>query len=255
MVSLSRTLSLGLLVSALGLVAIGPSQPVESVAAEPREQTQTHEDREEVYKETAYWTGIIQAGVGLFGLLGLGLTVWYARRAWQEAQKAAVAAHKTLEHSERVAVMQMRPYITVSAAKILNIKDPKSRIATVAKRNTGDTPAVNVRSWIGVLVKEYPLDRELTEDDFTIKLGELRLGNDIITPGVTQTARQPMKPYSAVAEKALKADLMGIYVIGAIFYKDILGNDYETHFRWVCHGPRRMLTGGVHADEIGNWMT
>lgn len=47
-------------------------------------------------------------------MLGLGLTVWYARRAWQEAQKAAVSANKTLEHSERVAAMQLRPWLSIS---------------------------------------------------------------------------------------------------------------------------------------------
>ncbi len=106
-----------------------------------------------------------------------------------------------------------------------------------------------------MLIREYPIEREFTENDFAIKLTQLKLGNDILTPSASQASRQKLPRLSIENEREIRISDKAIYVVGAIYYKDILGNEYETHYRWVCHGPDRMKSGSVGSDEFGNWMT
>ncbi len=62
--------------------------------------------REAVTADNAYDVALFQAALGAAGLAGLGLTVYYAQRAWREAQRSADAAQKAIEHTQEEAADQ-----------------------------------------------------------------------------------------------------------------------------------------------------
>lgn len=191
----------------------------------------------------------IQAVVSVLGLLGLLFTVLYARSAWREARVSARAAASALAISERTSVLQFRPYVTISYAKIETTGSPPRRTAVVKYKNTGQTPAIDLRFWVGVEIRRYPYLY-----DFDDNIDGIRLGLDIVTPGLEQTGRQYIPGFKDDVIELFRSGKMAVYVIGAIDYKDLAGNQYTTRYRFVSMGER-FRRGSFGPDERGNHMT
>src|SRR5712671_1328997 len=80
-----------------------------------------------------------------------------ARIAANSARDASEAASRTVKTMERTAERQLRAYVHVSGAKIVDVGKPDVRTAQVSVRNCGQTPAYNMRFWVGIGVREFPL--------------------------------------------------------------------------------------------------
>lgn len=129
---------------------------------------------------------ILQMAFNLFGLFGLGATIYYAHRAWKEAERSADAAHASIEDARRGAYEQSQHFedqlkITAAAAKAAEIGaaanmalqrpwlsvDAKCQSMKIGEKdihvgiqlsieNHGNSPAINIHSRPAVVFTKTP---------------------------------------------------------------------------------------------------
>jgi hypothetical protein len=113
-------------------------------------------------KTFSEWAGPVQALTGIVGVIGLILTLYYARLAWREARRSADeagrsanAANDAVAESRKIGRAQVRAYLSLLDARCMPRPMPGDadfRISLTV-RNVGQSPAsiINasiIYSWI-----------------------------------------------------------------------------------------------------------
>jgi hypothetical protein len=168
---------------------------------------------------------------------------WQARRLRQ-----------TLDQMRESSEKQLRAYVHVSSATVK--KSANSRSARVVIKNFGQTPAYEVKFWMGTRVEAYPLPTNIAlkepSDDFPMSL-------EILAPNRSSIMEVPIEPQNTWAEQELLAGSAAIYAWGRIAYRDPFtldkGNQPRiTRFRLMCRGENTP-TGKMSPDREGNQAT
>lgn len=219
----------------------------------------------------AWWQLILSA----FGVVGLGVTLWFNLEAWKQAKDAQADTEKALSHAERSAAamgrvadamainaeqivrsveisgevarqqrllgrMQMRAYLTVLIGDGVYQDDRMNFAAHPQILNSGHTPARNVRWKIAVDILPVPLPQ-----GYKFRLPDDRHGGTIIGPG--QNAFMSAIYNIRIAEdqviRVKAGDRDALYVWGFLAYEDIFGKTHRTTFAqqiyWHQSGPLR----------------
>ena len=153
---------------------------------------------------------------------------------------------QTLEHMRESSEKELRAYVNLSSAKILNIEKPGQRRAQVTIRNFGRTPAYNVTFIMGVHTRELPL-RSILLVPTTLP----RMAIDILAPTRLSRLEVDVSDLSDVEERELKEHRAAIYVWGRVSYRDAFGQDRWTDFRLFCGGDF-LISGNMAPHEQGN---
>lgn len=136
----------------------------------------------------------------------------------------------------RTAKRQLRAYIAgPTKAEISDFNTPNP-VNHLEFKNSGQTPAHNVRFWTSSAVAAYPLAEPPTAPtgDFSE-----REGSSVGTIGPGGTFYSDSEPNIAVTDAERTAVLEGsaaFFVYGELFYRDAFGYDRHTTF---CHYYRR----------------
>ena len=107
---------------------------------------------EVITSDASFDVSFVQLIVSSLGIVGLILTVYYARLAWVESENSANIAKQNLRHSEDASERQLRPYLFVDQTIWYWIWDVNNRDKIVSWRfnvfwkNVGQTPAGRVRT-------------------------------------------------------------------------------------------------------------
>jgi hypothetical protein len=122
-------------------VAPRPASP-----ATPDKSDQILKAKELVIATATMWATIGQTIVGLFGLIGLWLTVRSATGAWEESGRAAKAAEASLAHAKNVDEIDLRPWLRWKVeAKNFQAEPDGCRVTLeFSVSNVGKTPAYNL---------------------------------------------------------------------------------------------------------------
>lgn len=116
--------------------------------------------------EGALDLSVAQIGFNLVGLMGLGLTLYYAHRAWEEARVSARAATASIDHLamiERAYVYgTIVPGPTPQGAQTVDLKFVLS--------NLGNTPARLQEFWLGAFPVIGNLIAMPTTPDYSLAL-------------------------------------------------------------------------------------
>jgi len=141
----------------------------------------------------------------------------------------------TLFETRKSTELQLRAYISVDSvvASFADSKEyPSAGIYTVefdiVAKNTGQTPALNVRTWTVVALEPPPFNEEWLNDPR--KRGsrsDIGAGADI---RISQASGQPGVPL--VQHKISEGEL-GCWLYGFIEYEDIFGHTHLTQYRYV----------------------
>lgn len=117
----------------------------------------------------------LQILFGLAGLIGLGLTVYYARHTAVAAIEATKIANRTANEAKRSSEQQLRAYIHLQKVEFKNVKFAEFPECLIRIQNFGQTPAYKV-IWKSAIRygKETP-DFSMTEFD-AVEWGELVIG-------------------------------------------------------------------------------
>jgi hypothetical protein len=169
---------------------------------------------------TRNWTAFAAIATGILVLVGIGGTI------------AAICTLRAIKSQEALsrdtAQRQLRAYVCVHAVAI-HFTDAETVDVRVDIKNSGQTPAYQVRQWIRVFIGTYPLAESLPEppDDFDMSASVI--GPD----GFVSIARRPRPPVDAVA---LGTPTKTVYAYGKVYYKDAFGESRTTGYRFYYGG-------------------
>jgi len=120
-------------------------------------------------------------------------------------------------------------------------------LAVLFIKNSGQTPAYEVSSWIAIDVKEYPLKTPLPTAPITQKLART-----IIAPGdATSLITKAGRPLVSDEESDIRQGKKAIYVCGEVKYRDAFGRRQFVRFRFFNQLWLERPTS-FEADEEGN---
>jgi hypothetical protein len=181
-----------------------------------------------------------------------------AERSAKASEEGLAVARALLDHTRYASELQLRAYLAVSNARILNPTSPRNRIVRVGFSNFGQTPAYNVSSWTFVEYGPYPLgDHKLLARPPTrpqrweafepgrADAAEIQVGHAIAVEGMTGVFG-----FVEALDAAILAQVAAIYVSGEIAYESF-GRRRRTHYRYVCVGEA-LKTGQLRAEPQGN---
>lgn len=164
------------------------------------------------------------------------------------ARASAEAATATVTEMRDTAEKQLRAYVCVDSAT-LKFPQPDIPEAQVHFRNSGQTPAYNVRGWIHTWFGEYPLKEALPNAP-----DDLRKGTETLAPGRRSIFVAPQKPPLPPQYLALLGtDKFTLYVYGEIRYRDIFGKERSTQYRLI-HGGTEGVRNIMGKDGSAQWL-
>jgi hypothetical protein len=148
-------------------------------------------------------------------------------------------------HSERA----LRAYVNIHAAYIDNFNGPGTPNVRIIIKNSGQTPAYNLRLAGRPIMEPFPY-----AGPFDIPESEFR-SRGISGPGDIGTTGGDLNtpiPFTDAQRNAIRSGLSVLYVYGEIRYRDAFGKERWTKYRLV-YGPAVGITGDfLGPDEAGN---
>lgn len=212
--------------------------------------------------EDAVDLALWQLALGLFSVGGLAFTVYYARRAWVEAQRSANAAHEALDDTRRDAVEQEKRFTeqlrvaadaATAATRHAEIAEDAARkqlraylyaeslwfrvapegypLFTLTLRNTGATPAVNVRC-----AADYEFGGVTA---LPVVRRDATPGRDqLVGAGVAKETTLLVRGYKDIRVADIDYNERMLHVMGYIRYDDVFGDEYETQFAFFTGDQR-----------------
>jgi len=154
------------------------------------------------------------------------------------------STRRLVKGAERTAERQLRAYIVANAGEVQRIEEGFLLSATL--KNTGQTPAFNVRVMGETFGEIYPLATEhphpAPREDFGVPLGS---GEEIHC-----AYRIFVDPDDAL--RRVQSGEVGLWIQGTIIYDDCFKVSRTTKFRFVYGGRIAAATVHMHADREGN---
>jgi hypothetical protein len=159
---------------------------------------------------------------------------------WRATTRLWLSANRQSAHLEETAERQLRAYVLVTTAEIIS-RDPRPGIR-LAFKNSGQTPAYDVRIWVDVSIRTPDNERH-----FSPPLQDHRMGSSIIG--------------DLILDKYLEVDLVHeehillaegkitLYVWGEVTYRDAFNRQRRTRYRLRS---LRSSEPGLHPCEEGN---
>jgi hypothetical protein len=181
---------------------------------------------------------VIAAFTVILGLVTgiLGLATW---KLWRSTDRLVKGAEDT-------ASRQLRAYVLAKNCKVTR-ENGKSKLR-VKVQNYGQTPAHELKIWLGYRLRTYPPTDEFWSRKQTIKQSVYSLGPDDFTESFTDGSDIDEK-----IDADLKSGVAVIYGVGSISYVDIFGKTQTGEFRFGFGGPYGIREDGMMtACEAGN---
>ena len=180
----------------------------------------------------------IQIVIGISGFIALLLTIRLSRKATLAAIAAADAADAAVKTAQQSAALELRPYVSLSDFnwQWLSGPDDPNKIVSwrlvLVWKNSGQTPAKNVRTWLSV--DTFDLTESPAGIDYPDKGNFLSAGNPL-GPGQTLGSRVevPLENFVAAWEKT-----KALYYWGWVEYDGI-----DTEMRHRTEICARLLVG------------
>jgi len=224
---------------------------IDAPIPQPDERTATADLKAQ--QEMADWAlaMFFATGVGVLvtfaGVIYVAMTLHETRRMSAEAAKATAASETAaaaavaantgfVESSKR----ELRAYVHVAKAEILDVKAGSYPQHLLQIQNAGQTPAYNLQVAIiaAIAVTRPPFDRSKADISSPTVLG----------PGLIQTQSEKMiQSLNETQASDIKAGVRELYVFGEITYRDAFDTDRITRFSYrhdatgIGRGSRDMI--------------
>lgn len=150
--------------------------------------------------------------------------------AANSSEQSARAAHRAAAIMDQTAERQLRAYVLTSECKISAIEGIAE--ALVIAQNYGQTPAHELKSWMGIRLRKLPVTDDLFDTD-AVPVSKASHG-----AGAPFTMNCKAKRALTQEELAGIGDgSWGYFVVGVITYKDIFGKTQTTKMKFGSGGP------------------
>jgi hypothetical protein len=167
---------------------------------------------------------------------GILLTLWFIAVQAQQTARAAKATEDAVEianrsHAlaERTAKQQLRAYICMDSTEVLFSKGVL--VARVIFKNSGQTPAYEVQTWIGTEIAAHPIPVPLPQPRNT------NPPKNTLGPDARTQLLGPRIPLLEDDLSVMFTTQTTLYVYGQLIYKDAFGDRWHTNFRMIAGGP------------------
>ena len=150
---------------------------------------------------------------------------------------------KTVRIASDTSIRQLRAYVIVDRVGINGVITNSQPTVTVEFKNSGQTPAYDVTSWISIGLSKFPLTYSIPEE---INFPTMKGSKDIIflVGGKVLLPATMSSPLTIEEIDQLNTGTHAIYFIGKIIYKDAFGIERFTKFKFFCNknpgGPLAM---------------
>ena len=180
----------------------------------------------EINKHVVIWLIGVPGGICLVVALGF------------EIQKFLGEEHV---HSESE-IRQLRAYITVTKTEIRNLGDGLTPQIHIVFKNSGQTPAYDVRGWDGNALDEFPPKIPFAVDPI---IESVLSGSTVGREGEWHIVRLLSAPLTLAHFQALGTGKFAIYAWGTLRYRDTFGMQRKTDFRVYYGGDYGLPQSGV----------
>jgi len=141
---------------------------------------------------------------------------------------------------------QLRAYVGVTTRNTPNLIVGENQMFGIFITNYGNTPALKVKDWGDIRIKEYPLRSELPA---------LTFRNDMIPVNPQQKVPIEFQMIAALSASELaniRNDIQRMYVYGKIEYFDVFDEYRVTSYRFEYGGTRLIGMGQMAVSDEGN---
>lgn len=167
------------------------------------------------------------------------------------AQESADAAKNTAITMEETAERELRAYMMVNEAEIVNDPEPgySGAYVYIHIKNFGQTPATDIRLATSALIRERPLSSPPLILDPSIKL--MTLG--ILAPGDTLRSRFEIPLMEGTGNGFdIAKRTHAFYVFGIFQYRDAFHHERVTRFCYMRTGEYWTTNGHMDVCQEGN---
>jgi hypothetical protein len=172
--------------------------------------------------------------------------VYILRKTLEETRRAVKSTDDAVTITREIGEKQLRAYITIPTA---TVGGPDKPVVTINFKNSGQTPAYDVRVWADSRYHRFPLSIDLPEPE-----REPRKGIAVLGPGDPYTlVVDAARGFSNGERMAIQSGEAAIYVFGEILYRDAFKEKRFYRFRMFYGGDAGVNGGGfMSAHEDGN---
>lgn len=189
-------------------IKILPSQQSDAEATEQEKHREEKSENDRLLTISTICMAIATIALALFTF-----ALWWATR-------------RLVIDSNESSKRQLRSYVSVVATgKIPNSLNPLLPAFQIKIRNTGQTPAADVRSWRGIGIHELPLVTEL-KPPVAVTDTDLVIGSQCESVLPIRRAR----PFTTEQINGVQMGTHAIYVFGRVEYRDVFDDLHFTDF-------------------------
>jgi hypothetical protein len=195
------------------------------------------------HDKVAWFFGLVLTGFLVWGVIVARRTLAAIQEQTKETARAAKAAEDAVAVAGNTARRQLRAYLCVSEAR-LNFRADSQIKGQIEIKNTGQTPAYEVRTWIDSILREHPLISSLKRPT-----ADFPQSDGIIGPGRHQIAVTHPLYGKEIDFGRVYYPGHAFYVYGECSYRDIFEKRHVLSFRMILGGPAG-ISMSKDADDI-----
>lgn len=163
---------------------------------------------------------------------------------------ALIGVLYTFRETHRLGKLQSRAYLSITKTDVTVFKDGKKFEAKIEIRNTGQTPAKDVRLRSTTTLIQIPTTRKLTEEAGRPPKNNPRFPLGADCPITVRSSHDQILNPPLIAN--IKAGRMAVIVIIKTDYVDVFGESQSEDFQLICHLENAVEGGALagYSDEM-----
>ena len=197
----------------------------------PESDRKQEEEKIEIERSLAKYAGWT-AAITLLLVLVTGILACFTYKLW-------VSTHRLVEGAENTAQRQLRAYVSVALAEIIDLKAGFTPVAHLRVKNSGQTPAYDLTAIGGIAMGE-------SFDKLPSPTGPSAMSRSTLhASAITDQFHRTPRPLTPDEMAALVAGTITLWVYGEFRYRDTFTIQRFTKYRFQVGG-----TAGVHGNNM-----
>ena|ERR1017187_7927720 len=203
-------------------------------AAKTKEETakeQREKNQKEFIDRWTFYFAFAVAATAVLQVIGIAFQIAIFRKQTAIMEGSLGAIKRQADLMDDTAKRQLRAYLGISKSLVKFTEDGALE-AQFHIKNTGQTPAYEVKVWRWAIVREYPLSGPLPHPAIT----PIRTSGMLSSQDKRIIVAEKFKAPDVVMQ-AINTPEAAFFVYGEIAYKDVFGDSYTLEYRMIYGGP------------------
>ena len=143
----------------------------------------------------------------------------------------AVASWALVTVTQNNSKKQLRAYVFADAFLVAGITGPSGPIITMDIKNSGQSPALDLKAWSGLIIERYPAPGQFPVPPSDLILSKTNLASFGGTSSGSSVLLRSPRSLTPEEISGLQNNTLAIYSFGRMEYRDIFGKNHFTTFR------------------------